>query len=378
MAARRLIVIMLVTAAMMSLAGVAHAYPGELDPSDWDSLPAMRTWMPDPEDPSTWITPDPTTDCWVCHGTQEADEPSGPHGGYLATTNKCATCHSVHTAPSNSVLMLPAATVKETCETCHDGTGGTGVYGALAAQGLTVGAAHRMVGTTSSTTNVIPGGDATSGGGLQTTFTGTGGNLTCTDCHSPHGAHVVASFTGDRARASVDTTVTSTRILRQRPTGATADVATYGSDWCGQCHAGRLSGSGVTGNHPVDSSVSQTQTAPFYYDNVVRVTSTLTTTTEMGTLGRNNFGYVMPDPRGGLQDGHYPICQQCHEDARSVGDEEPQQIYPVTEVYSVSATDGANAADNPRFQVFPHESQVARFLIESDDDLCLNCHGQPD
>ncbi len=364
MTARRLIVIVLSAAAMVSLAGVAYAYPSELDPSKWDSLPAVNTWS----------DPDPTTECWVCHGTQAADERSGPHGGYLATTNKCVTCHAVHMAPVDSVLLLPAATVKETCETCHDGTGGTSVYGAIAAQGLTVNAAHRMVGTT----NVIPGGDAASGGSLETTFTGSGGNLTCTDCHSPHGSHVVASFTGDRARSSVDTTITSTRILRQRPTGATADVATYGSDWCGQCHAGRLSGSGATGNHPVDSSVSQTQTAPFYYDNVARVTSTLTTTTEMGTMGRNNFGYVMPDPRSGLQDGHYPICQQCHEDARNLGDEVPQQIYPVTEVYSVTATDGAGVSDNPRFQVFPHESQVVRFLIETDDDLCLNCHGQPD
>ncbi len=29
---------------------------------------------------------------------------------------------------------------------------------------------------------------------------------------------------------------------------------------------------------------------------------------------------------------------------------------------------------NPRFQNFPHETQNAHFLVETNDDLCLNCH----
>ena len=31
---------------------------------------------------------------------------------------------------------------------------------------------------------------------------------------------------------------------------------------------------------------------------------------------------------------------------------------------------------NPRFQTFPHEGVNPRFLIEREDDLCLNCHLQ--
>jgi hypothetical protein len=247
------------------------------------------------------------------------------------------------------------------------------VYGAIAARGLTVVSAHRMVSSTEPSTTTIPGGDAETGGSRVGVFSGMGGNLTCTDCHSPHGSNVVEPFTGDRVRASVDSTITSTRLLRRWG----ADVPKYGSDWCGMCHQGRLSGSTATGNHPVDSSITQTQTVPFDYENIVRVTGVLASTTETGTLGRTNFGYVMPDdPRTPLQDGHFPICQQCHEDARNVGDVSPQQVAP-GEVYNVSMADGVAAGDNPRFQVFPHESTNRRLLLETDDDLCLNCHKRP-
>jgi hypothetical protein len=30
--------------------------------------------------------------------------------------------------------------------------------------------------------------------------------------------------------------------------------------------------------------------------------------------------------------------------------------------------------DTPRFQTFPHEGVNANFLVETDDNLCLNCH----
>lgn len=374
----RLAVIGLVTVALASVPCVAYGYASEATPEMIERLPAMQRWFPDPGDPGSWIQPDPDTDCWICHGTQAADEPSGPHGGYLATTNKCAVCHSIHVAPAASGQLLPAATVKDTCETCHDGTAGQGVYGAIAARGLTVVSAHRIVETTEPTTTNIPGGDGATGESRTVTFSGPGGNLTCSDCHSPHATNVVEPFTGDRARSSLTTVVTSTRLLKRRPTSASADAARYGSDWCGGCHQGRLSGSGPVGNHPVESSVTQTQTAPFHYENIVRVTGNLTSSVELGTLGRNNRGYVMPDkPRSGLQAGHYPICQQCHEDVRNVGDQSPQQIDP-TEQFVISALDGQSASDNPRFQVFPHESTTRRLLVETDDDLCLNCHGQPD
>jgi hypothetical protein len=161
----------------------------------------------------------------------------------------------------------------------------------------------------------------------------------------------------------------------------------YGSTWCAGCHQGRLDNSTLH-NHPVE-----TETAGFSYDNIVRVTGAETTATEMGTLGASNFGYVMPDPRGTLQNGKAPICQQCHEDSRDVGDDVsnyPQQISTSNgfdELFSIEATDGRNAPeatsptaggdDNPGFQTFPHESWNYSFLVEENDDLCLNCHAPP-
>ncbi|MHB1340749.1 MAG: hypothetical protein ACYCX5_03205 [Coriobacteriia bacterium] len=309
------------------------------------------------------------TDCSVCHGiaAPTTATPTGPHGGYTATSNKCAACHSVHVAPAGGVALLPSSTILGTCQTCHDGTGGKGVYGVLAARSVVVTASHSI-----ETTTVIPGGSIATGGSSTGVFSGTGNTLTCSDCHSPHGASVVAAFTGDRARGSVSVTIQTNRLLKQLPTTATTSTAVYGSDWCGGCHKGRVSGSGTTGNHPVDSKA--TTTTPFYYENIARVTGTNTQATELGTLGRNNFGYVMPDgPRTAQQGAHYPICQQCHEDVRSLGDVSPQVIAPA-ETYSVTTTDGTTPTNNPRFQVFPHESQNVAFLIETDDDLCLNCH----
>jgi hypothetical protein len=319
------------------------------------------------------------SDCAVCHG---ADDPStdrsGPHGGYATTTNKCAACHTVHTAPFGGIKLLPGPTIKATCETCHDGTSGRGVYGVIRSR---LGTATPVYGHSCESTNVVPGGDPLTGAETTATFSGTGGALTCSDCHSPHGnsAGTVAPFVGDRKRGSVETTITSNRLLKKMPTSATSTVDVYGSDWCGACHKGRLSGSGVTGNHPVDSRA--TTTSPFYYNWVARVSGVNTSTVTTGTLGANNFGYVMPDfgpptHRAPLQRGHAPICQQCHEDARNVGDT-GQWIAPA-ELFSITATDGAVVADNPRFQVFPHESQNRGLLIEdvavSIDDLCLNCH----
>lgn len=384
---RRLLLVAVCLLAMATVAAPAYAYVEEVE--DLSSVPMLWPFMPDRADPATWTLPDPIP-CYYCHGTSantlDPDETpeatTGPHGGYLSTTNKCATCHTVHAAPVSSALLLPAATVKATCEACHDGTGGDGVYGVIQARtGIdpaSAGALHSI-----DNTNTVPGGNAATGGSSTRSFIGETNYLTCTDCHSPHGQGVVNAFAGDRARSSADgsvaNTVTSTRLLKRQPTTASAPTSEYGSDWCGGCHTGRLSGSGPLANHPVESSANlPTAGTMFYYNNVARVTGTRSETTELGTLGHNNLGYVMPDPRtigAAGQDGHTPICQQCHEDARNVGDNAayPQQV-DTTEVFTITATDGQSATDNPRFQNFPHESQVPYFLVEKDDDLCLNCH----
>ena len=355
-------------------------------------------------------------DCVACHGAAPDASPygvgytstefSGPHSGYTTTTRKCATCHSVHKSPADSILLLPGATIVDTCETCHDGTGGWGVYGAVRARtGLAPGGGHRV-----DVTRQVPGGDLFSGSETTGSFSGAGGTLICTDCHSPHGADVVTAFLGERRRIRQGTPPpVSTKILRRSPTGSAAPVDEKGSDWCLGCHAGRASG-GAVHNHPVESAVTwPTASTRFVYDRLAVLNSALATKeTVIGRLGgtpkeplsdprlyheipatneTGNRGFLMPWPRTlgvGGQGTHLPICQQCHEDSREAGDlaaDGSGTAAPFTTQHAdgvvlsgsewVTATVGTV---NPMFQNFPHETENRRMLVEEDDDLCLNCH----
>ncbi len=332
--------------------------------------------------------------CTACHPTNlrtGASLPSaytlGPHSDYSTVSGNCGICHAVHKAVPTGIILMPKQTIKANCEVCHDGTGGQGVYGAIAARGLTVGAQHRI-----DTTDAVPGGDAATGGTAYVTFTGAGGNLSCDDCHNPHNGGTVAGFQGDRQRVQVTNIkpYLSSKLLKRRPTSASTDTTAYGSDWCGACHKGRLSGSGMPNNHPVESKL--TNAAPFYYGNVALLsTDAPTGSTVMGGMGGiqrlytgflpnngGNRGYLMPLQANGLrtplQQGHYPICEQCHEDSRNVGTLSADGLTADAAASVVTSADGRVASDNPRFQNFPHETQNARFLVETGDDLCTNCH----
>jgi len=222
---------------------------------------------------------------------------------------------------------------------------------------------------------------------------------------------VVASFIGERRRIRGTADVTfadfsSTRLLRRSPTGAPAPVNEYGSDWCLACHQGRASG-GSLHNHPVESAVTYpAEASRFIYRRLAVLDSGgATFGTVIGQLGgedavnlihdpavagvvantTGNRRFLMPWPRsvGATgQSGHKPICQQCHEDSRDVGDlaaNGSATAVPFNVAYADSMTwNGsawvASATSNPRFQNFPHETENALLLIENADDLCLNCH----
>ena len=328
--------------------------------------------------------PSSVTACTACHSTTAGSPTTGtvdvtrggPHGGYTTTSSKCAVCHSVHQAAANK--LLPAATASAACATCHDGTGGNGVYGVIAARGLTVAARHRI-----DVTNVVPGGDGTTGGSATQTFGGPGGTMSCDDCHSPHGSNVVTPFTTDRLRtASYESTwnagvrsYTSSALLKQQPGSYKgAPITEYGSNWCGSCHLGRIAHNmGSAFNHPVESTA--TAATPYVYRNVPQLSAdTSTGVTVLGAMGRTNRGYLMLLPRAAAQAGHPPICQQCHGDPRNVGSLAPDGATAKAAPFTVTTPTGATAGDNPRFQVFPHESTATAFMVESNDDLCTNCH----
>lgn len=68
-------------------------------------------------------------DCTDCHGDDRAERTGqGPHGYFTATTAKCPLCHMVHEASSGTTALLPSSTVNESCMTCHDSTGASGVF----------------------------------------------------------------------------------------------------------------------------------------------------------------------------------------------------------------------------------------------------------
>jgi len=353
-------------------------------------------------------------DCVSCHAIYPVDSTwysanpddwfSGPHGSYTASSKKCATCHSVHKSPADSILLLPAATIVESCETCHDGTGGYGVYGAIYARtgidprvDVDVSGSHR-VGVTSTT----PGGSPMTGGSLDRAFRGPDANLICSDCHSVHGSDVVNPFVGDRRRVRAPSpSIYSSKLLRRTPGDSTVTVDDYGSDWCLGCHEGRVS-SGTLHNHPVESADSEWHDPAdplWVYGNLPILSSdALVTTTVLSGLGgivktdspffmhapnppyaSENRGYLMPYPRTADQSGHAPICQQCHEDTRSVGSlvEVSPGVYggdAADAKIAINSADGFVSTDNPLFQNFPHETLNDRMLVEQDDDLCLNCH----
>lgn len=373
---RATVILLVATLVCLSAgASVALAYD-ELSPTYPDVEPNHG-------DPGSTCYSCHTPDCGSCHSIGLATARyRGPHGSYTTSTNKCPQCHDVHGSVGNRSL-LPADTVKGACETCHDGTGGRGVYGAIAARLLTVGGGHRIDVTAS-----IPGADRLTGGAATGTFTGENAYLTCSDCHSPHDARTVAAFYGDRARSFRPGTFglarsavsSSNKLLLREPTGAGFEATEYGAMWCLTCHGGRDS-TGPVHNHPVESTSAVSPATPYIYRSLpVADSDSPTGVTVLGQLGgrpsvrgSGNRGYLMPYPRTAQQTGHYPLCQQCHEDSRDVGDLTAAGLADA-EVSTITNPDGATATDNPRFQNFPHETINDYMVVEIGDDLCMNCH----
>jgi len=139
-------------------------------------------------------TPNPTPPPDYIYGEGE-----DPHGGYSNTTNKCKTCHAVHLAEGNYVL-LRATTASDECNYCH----------------ATGGVSEKII----------------SGGTHETHLTSDKGPAvdSCNDCHKVHTTIAGAQFTDQEPLAT--TTVCNNC---HSPSGVFDGVnnATYGakSNW---------------------------------------------------------------------------------------------------------------------------------------------------
>lgn len=296
----------------------------------------------------------------------------GPHGGYVDTTNYCASCHDVHDAkgPSDSAfgnVLLQWTTVFGACQYCHDGTAGQdgagiNVWNVINNNGGTIQARHRPTATVATLygwTN--PTG--TTGMGLNADTT-----LTCTSCHSVHDAPsrvITNNFSSD-----VTITASSHLLLRDPANNgySGATVTYYGAWWCADCHVNRHDGTDLAGmnNHPINANTTMTYAG---YNGSAFVAGS-----QAAGLNRSNVNFKMQPVPGATGARTDPICMHCHEDARDV---ETVFTAPTVTVGMSSPTASAYwtpTATNPRFFAFPHESTNLDFRIETADDLCLNCH----
>lgn len=282
-----LFVLTISTAAFAAIANVDHQAAGKGDRGkdiNWDSM-----------------------NCNSCHAGDT--KRVGPHGGYTTATNKCQTCHDVHTNGSGyeqgaeNAQLLHGQTLTAACQYCHDLTAtNAGPYNmSIGTLAPVTKSAHRVVGIdvygytdTEGQANTavdyelvagvesIPGGNATDGSAgaysskwfMYGTYNRTGDDsiswkdsyplggavFTCNSCHTPHGVNDVKAYLGESpvklgvindTGDTLQRSYLTSRILKKRPNGVTTDVTEYNSSWCAGCHQGRTNLVTTHKNHPV-------------------------------------------------------------------------------------------------------------------------------
>ena len=132
----------------------------------------------------------------------------GPHGDYTAATDACAACHRTHTSPGSS-LLVSVTTGDAFCFSCHNGTGAN------------------MPPIVSTHANVD------FAGGVEGAF-----QLTCMQCHEPHGSTNLAIVRND-VYIRISPLLTTGPILFTSRTGTNSfddGVSAPSSRICVICH----------------------------------------------------------------------------------------------------------------------------------------------
>lgn len=184
----------------------------------------------------------------------------------------------------------------------------------------------------------------------------------------------------------------TTRLLRNRPNVVGQYVYEYGSKWCLACHDGRNDSFTMVLNHPVDedsAGYNLLNTLPeinFVFQEgkvaaIEDIKQKKYVLIQDGLTGNSEEVHINKEPRSNSwfamvsedavssterPDGNVdfkaggPVCQQCHGNPRDV-----------ETAFSV-----INGSKNPFRMSFPHVSGNQNLLVESNDDLCTNCHGR--
>lgn len=219
---------------------------------------------------------------------------AGPHGGYVALEDKCASCHRAHTGGIR-LTVGSATSVYAVCASCHDGTSSyvNVLDGVLLASWSTrskgsgqkllgggfeyfnsgaVGSSHNVSGATFAWTE-----DPSKAWGFQAkpgvSNTLTDGPLDCGSCHDPHGNtnYAILRSTINNIGISVyptrgvtlpaddSTNRTVRHVVESYGWGSsfTASGITYSgfNGLCGACHTGYLATTLYSGSGAAPSGV---------------------------------------------------------------------------------------------------------------------------
>lgn len=236
---------------------------------------------------------------------------SSPHGGYTSTTNKCASCHSVHSAYTESAVMggapsmLLATSVADACTYCHidaNARSDVKIYGGVAsnyngsADSTVVAGAHRS--------NRVSG--------VET-------GVSCSKCHTVHGTS--SKMTGNAyLDASLLSKVDSSTVPFENNPADTPEIAL--SKWCVQCHTF----ASATKPHMNLSSASSTTTVA--WQDVTGCTSCHAAGTETSdfphyTAGAASFllsaTSAQAVPTGATSATEDGVCLRCHRENDTSG-----------------------------------------------------------